>query len=524
MKRIMHRNNTISTILVGLMLSPTAIKLSNIYVPRLVRGIQRSLASTGFCGQAAERRPVFLDIILLNLMAVMLSLLASCTVGPNYAPPIIKAPAKWSTSLGSTKVVTNKSSPQNTWWKSFHDPVLNQLIAMSVANNLDLKISKTRILQARANQLNAFAKLFPDIGANVVAARIQPGFITLNREFGLVQGDFDASWELDLFGGKRRKLEAERDFVAVNIEEKNDVLISLVAEVASNYIEVRKNQRLMQVTQKNIQAANSNFMMTRSLQRAGISNELDVTQARSQYQNFESEISLQQIALIAAKNRLTTLLGLFPGSLDKLLATHSPVIPGFDEPVLLATPADVIRQRPDIRKAERNLAGQTALIGEAVAQLFPDVSLGGFYGKQSTTLIPGSEIWGIVPRVYIPLLNFGRVQSQINLAKAHECEAFFQYKKAILSALEDVENQISNYVNIKQRKQFLRQSTSSNQLALHFSLERYKKGLSAFNNVTQSESLLFQAQSAEIIAASEQSKRVIAIYKSLGLHPCNHCH
>lgn len=454
------------------------------------------------------------------LIVLMLSILTSCTVGPNYVPPMVKAPVKWKANTGSTKVITAHKQLETRWWKSFHDPVLNQLIKMCVANNLDIKASKARILQARANQLNAFAQEFPDIGANAIASRIQPGFISLNRPFGLTQVDFDATWELDLFGGKRRKLEAESDFVEVNIEEKNDLMISLVAEVASNYIDVRRNQRLLQITKNNIDAANSNFMMTRSLQRAGISNELDVTQAKSQYQNFESEVSLQQIALIAARNRLTTLLGLYPGDLDNLLATKSPVIPSFDEPVLLATPADMIRQRPDIRKAERNLAGQTALIGEAIAQMFPDISLGGFYGKQSTTLLPGSDIWGIVPRVYIPLLNFGRVQSQINLAKARECEAFFQYKNTILKALEDVENQISNYVNIKQRKQFLNQSTSSNQLALHLSLERYKKGLSAFNNVTQSETLLFQAQTAEINAASDQSKRVIAIYKSLGVHPC----
>lgn len=451
---------------------------------------------------------------------VMLLVLASCTVGPNYLPPKVKAPAQWKAAPNSAKMITVKKQDNVNWWKSFHDPVLNQLIDMCIANNLDLKASRARILQARANQLNAFAQEFPDIGVHGVATRVQPGFISLNKAFGLTQIDFDATWELDLFGGKRRKLEAESDFVGVNIEERNDLLISLVAEVASNYIDVRRNQQLLQVTKKNIDAAKSNFMMTGSLQRAGISSDLDVMQAKSQYQNFESETSLQQIALVAAKNRLTTLLGLYPGALDQLLATTSPKIPRFDEPVLLATPADMIRQRPDIRKAERNLAGQTALVGEAIAQMFPDISLGGFYGKQSTTLLPASDIWGIVPKVYLPLLNFGKVQSQINLAKARECEAFYQYKSVVLKALEDVENQITNYVNIKLRRKFLTDSASSNQLALHLSIERYKKGLSAFNNVTQSETLLFQAQTAEINASSDQSKRIIAIYKSLGVHPC----
>ena len=445
-------------------------------------------------------------------------MLSGCTVGPNYVAPALNVPSKWVATPGSPKTTAVKNA-SNTWWKAFHDPVLNQLIETSVTNNLDLKISKARILQARANELNAFAQLFPELEGAGIATRIQPGFISLNKQFDLSQIYFDASWELDLFGGKRRKLQAEKDFVSVKIEENNDLLISLVAEVASNYIEVRKNQRLLQVTHKNIQSANTHFKITSSLQRAGISTGLDVVQAKAQYQNFQSEISLQKIALDAAKNRLTTLLGLNPGSLDKVLVSNAPKIPVFNDRVLLATPADMIRQRPDIRKAERNLAGQTELIGEAIAHLFPTVSLGGFYGQQTTTLISPISIWGVVPKFSVPLLDFARIQSKINLARARECEAFFQYKNTVLHALEDVENQISNYVNLKQRKQFLTQSTSSNQSALNLSSELYKKGLTTFINVTQSEGLLLRAQIAEISTASDQAKRVIAIYKSLGVHP-----
>lgn len=457
-------------------------------------------------------------------LAALVSLsccLISCTVGPNYLSPKIVTPARWKSKPVKPMVaapVAHRPFHFN-WWTSFHDPVLNQLIERSIANNLDLKAAKARILQARSNQSNAFAKLYPTLNIDGIGGRFQPGFITQNNQFNLAQGSLDATWELDLFGGKKRKLEAENDFAAVNIEEHNDILLSLIAEVANNYLDVRMNQRQLQIINKNIAAAKTHLELTMSLKKSGISTDLDVMQAKSQYQKFQAAISLKQIALNAAKNRLTTLLGLYPGGLDNFLYTKTPKIPGSDDSIFLSIPSEVLRQRPDVRKAEYQLAGQTALIGEAIAQLFPDLSIGGFYGKQSTTLFPGIDIWGIAPRVYLPLLNFGRIQSQINLARAREREAFFIYKNVILNAMEDVENKITDYANINQREQYLIQSRSSNQLALELSIERYKRGLTSFINVTQTELSYYDAKMEEISVSVEKSKHLIAIYKCLGVRP-----
>lgn len=455
------------------------------------------------------------------LLVPLIYYLTGCTVGPNYSSPQIKPPIRWSALPNAKLEVANASNKAShiNWWQAFHDPVLNKLIDKAIANNFDLKAATARILQARANSYSASAKFFPEVDGDGVAGRMAPGFITQNIPFGLLQGSFDATWELDFFGGKQRKLESERQFIGSSLEARNDLLISLIAEVAINYLDVRMNQRHLQIIYKNIAAAKTHLNLARSLQKGGVSSELDVVQAKAQYQKFQAAISLKKIALIAAQNRLTTLLAMYSGELKQLLDTKNPKIPSISERILLSMPAEVIRQRPDVRRAELNLAGQTALIGEAIAKLFPDVSIGGFYGKQSSTLLPGTDIWGIVPRVYLPLFQFGRIKSQINLARAREREAYYSYRQVVLNALEDVENHINEYVNIKQREYYLAQSALSFQLALKLSIERYKKGLVDFINITQNEVLLYDAQITEATAATEKSKRFIAVYKSLGVHP-----
>lgn len=455
-----------------------------------------------------------------SLIFLLFFFLVSCTIGPNYIAKQMPSPPKWKSSK-KIPIVPQKKI-RAAWWKSFNDPILNRLIKQALVNNLDLKTAKARVLKARANHFNAFANLFPDLDGDFVAARLNPGFLTSNKTFNIAQGTFDASWELDIFGGKRRRLEAENDFALSSIEDYKAVRLTLIAEIASTYFDLRLSQQQLQLLQKNIKASNDNYQLTRSLKKSGISNELDLSLAKSQFDQFKSKIPAQQIAINSAKNSLTTLLGLFPGELDSIIATSQPKIPHFNEAVLLTEPAQVIRQRPDVRMAERRLAGQTALIGEALAKLFPDLSIGGFVGKQSTNLLPNSTIFGIGPNLYLPLLRFGKIQSQINLARANEREAFFSYKQTILKAIEDVENQILAYNNSKLQEYYLHQTTKSTQLALHFAVERYKKGLSNFINVTESEISLYNAQLAELKARSDTSKHLVALYKGLGIYPSCH--
>jgi multidrug efflux system outer membrane protein len=182
----------------------------------------------------------------------------------------------------------------------------------------------------------------------------------------------------------------------------------------------------------------------------------------------------------------------------------------------LQTPTEVIRQRPDVREAERKLASSTALEGSAIADWFPKLSLGGYYGTQKTTLMPGQGIWSITPDLSIPLFNFGRIQSQVDFSKAQAQEAFFTYKKTVISALEEVETHLTELVNVQKRYQLLKQSARANQTAVTLASERYQKGISNFINVLNSEQDLYSTENQTASAEAEQAKKVVAIYKSLG--------
>lgn len=442
--------------------------------------------------------------------------LLGCTLGPNFCPVPLKAPGRWHGATSTIATTQSNRAVTSSWWKSFRDPILNQLVGRALAHNLDLQAARARILAARSITAYDFATLFPKLEGDAFTSRLSPGFITFNKEFGLTQGTVDARWELDIFGGNRRALEADRHLLNAKVAEHNDLQLSLIAEIASNYIDVRLNQKLIAISNRNLDNANTTWALTRSLQKGGISNELDVIQAKTQVDRFRSEIPVYKINLAVAKNRLTTLLGILPGELDTVLATNHPHLPKFQEKILLSTPINVIRHRPDIRQKEHELAAKTALIGNAIAKLFPSISLGAFYGGQGTTIYPHTAIWGLAPNIYVPLLDFGRIQAQINSARANEREAFFIYKSTVLKALEEVENRITAYIYTKQREQSLIALSNSNELAFSLSKKRYKEGLTSFINVTEAEMSLNDNQINSTRVQAEKLKNLIAIYKALG--------
>jgi NodT family efflux transporter outer membrane factor (OMF) lipoprotein len=455
-----------------------------------------------------------LFISLLSIIFI-LSGCSSFAVGPDYQKPKLPIPNGWKAKKSQKVVVTCRNETQKQWWKAFGDPALDQLIERALTNNLDLKIAAARVQEARANEKGAFSKLMPQIGMEGAAFRGNPGFITTNRRLDLYQGNFDASWEIDLFGGNRRKLEENKALYEASVDDQQDVLISLLAEVARNYIELRNYQTQLSLTEKNIHSAKETLDLTRSLYKAGVVSDLDALQSDSFYQTLRADVPTLHSSIEAAKNRLSTLLGESPGYVDDLLLCHDS-IPVMREKIFLSLPISVVTNRPDVRAAERDLAAATAEEGVQVANMFPKITLGGLYGSQNTNLFPVTDIWGIGAGIAMPLINFGRDRATVDAARAQKERKLYQYQQTVLNALEEVENNITRYVDSNKRLLLLIRATDTNRLAWKLANERYKKGLSAFIDVLDAERVLNQSENETARARAQVAQNAVALYKSIG--------
>lgn len=463
---------------------------------------------------------IMINPIVKLVLSVFIFGLTACTVGPNYAPPNILSPTKWASTSSNPPL---QQEVYCAWWEGYHDPVLNLLVQQAIENNHDLKAAKARVFQVHANQLETFSKFFPEFKGQAFAARLNPGFITLNRPFSIAQATFNATWELDFFGGNRRRMESEHYLAQAQVLDHNAILLSLIGMVVNNYIDLRQNQLQLNLINKKISLTKEKISLASSLNRAGLASTFNVQDAKNGYQTLRSQQPEYYKAISRAKNKLSTLLGGYPGTLDKLLETTPSSLPTYKEALLLTEPAVVIRQRPDVAAAERQLASQMAKIGEATAKLFPDISIGGFYGKQGTTILPGSQIWGIAPQVYFPLINIGQVQGQINLAKAKEREAFFHYKQILFEAMEDVENQIIGLQMASIKEEQLSTKARENFLSFKIAKARQKGGLNNYISRVDYELSFLEARSEVLIATSEKLKGISALYKSLGVYPVCPC-
>ncbi|HEY3243446.1 MAG TPA: efflux transporter outer membrane subunit [Phycisphaerae bacterium] len=365
-------------------------------------------------------------------------------------------------------------------------------------------------------------------GALNVPGGFSPPTVTLNpqgaaarisRQQNLFQMGFDATWELDIFGGIRRSVEAaEADLAAIE-ETRRDVFVTLLSEVALNYAELRGAQRRLTIARENIAAQRDTADLTRTRFQAGFTNELDVAQAEAQLATTQSQVPLLESAIRQAIYQLSVLLGLPPGDLVAELESHAP-IPATSPSVPLGLPSDLLRRRPDIRAAERQLAAATARIGAAMADLFPKFSIAGSFGPAASDirrlLDHRSLGWSIGPDINWPIFEGGRIRANIEVQNARQEQALATYEKVVLTAFQDVESALIAYTNEKTRLESLARAVRADQRALELSNELYSRGLTAFLNVLDSQRALYLAQ--DELVQSEQAAVVdlIALYKALG--------
>jgi outer membrane protein, multidrug efflux system len=461
--------------------------------------------------------------------AVSLGMLA-CAVGPRYTRPVIPAPEAWN-ELPAGHVVAHRATLAR-WWTAFGDPTLEALVARAIEDNLDLKIAGARVLEARAARGVATSRALPQLDASAAYSRAQRSeevapFKSARgaaspfgpRVQNTFEAGFDATWELDVFGGVRRDREAALAQVEAAEESERDVLVTVIADVARNYVDLRGAQRRLEILDATLESQRDSRDLARSRYDAGLGSELDVTRAEALVDASASERpELERLARQDIE-ALRVLLGGDPRALTPALDAPG-VIPPLPPEIPSALPSELLSRRPDLRRAERELAAATARVGVATADLFPRFSFVGSFGRLSddaSDLAAGSsQFWSIKPAVRWPIFAGGRIRANIHVQEARQEQALQLYEKAMLVAVEEVENALSAHMRERRRQADLGSAVAANRRSLELATERYTGGIESFLSVLDAQRSLYAAQ--DLLAQSESSAavRLIALYKALG--------
>ena len=463
-------------------------------------------------------------IRLLSSISVCFSIMiiSGCfAVGPDYVRPDTTVYKNWNTSLKSDsgKKGTDTQNLTN-WWIALGDPILSSLIERAQRSNLDLKKAQASIREARARRGLAKADFYPAIDATGSASRSRSsqnsgGGVTSD----LYAAGFDASWELDVFGGVRRSVEAAQANLEASQENLRDVLVSLLAEVAKNYVDVRTYQARIAIAEDNLKSQEETYQLTVWRNQAGLSDELAVQQARYNLESTRSGIPTLRTGLEDAMNSIAILLGEQPGKVHKELMKRES-IPVTPLNIAMGVPADIMRRRPDIRKAERELASQTAKIGVATADLYPKLTLSGSIAlnalSTSDLFSSGSKTYSFGPSVTIPIFDGGSIRNNIEVQSALQEQYLIAYETAVLNALKEVENALAAYVQEQYRRQALIDAAAAAKQAAQLAKTKYQAGLSDFSDVLDAERSLLSYEDELAISEGMVTTGLISLYKALG--------
>ncbi|MBV8879119.1 MAG: efflux transporter outer membrane subunit [Planctomycetaceae bacterium] len=449
-------------------------------------------------------------------------LLAGCAVGPDYAAPAVQAPAGWTEAAG-TKVAAERAELAR-WWASFGDPALDGLVRRALDANLDLELAGSRVREARAQAGYSRGALLPELGASGAAKRQR---VSENGQFpvaGKPEGSyysagFDSAWEIDVFGGLRRGVEAAEAELEAAVEDRRAVLVSLLGEVARSYVDLRGGQRLASVIRKNVASARSTLDLTKARLQAGLGTELDVARAETQVATTEALLPPAERDVRVSIHRLSVLLGRDPGTLAAELEPEAP-IPAPPEKLLIGLPSELLQRRPDLRRAERKLAAQTARIGVATAELYPKFSLTGAFGLESVDASDfaksASRAWSMGPTVRWRVFEGGRLLANIDVEDARAEQALLLYRQSILAALEEVENALVGYLREWDHRRSLERAVSAGRKSVALATSLYQNGLTGFLDVLEAEQGLYDSERRLAESDAAVALKVVALYKALG--------
>lgn len=452
---------------------------------------------------------------------VLLGALFGCVaVGPNYVEPAVEPPDAWQVELAAG--VKSGTPALRQWWQVFADADLTRLIGAAEGANPNVRIAMARVAEARARRGVSAGAYAPALAAGGDATRFGLGDDlrapdSPSADWRYTSG-LDASWEIDFWGRIRRGVEVADANIEAAIEDYRDVLVALYAEVSVNYIEVRSLQTRIRHAEGNARIQAASLQLAKDRFAAELVPEIDVQQAELALATTEAAIPQLRIGLSAALNRLAVLTGRPPAGVRELLGADGsiPVVP---PSVLVGLPADLLRQRPDVRAAERRLAAQTAQVGVATAELFPKFSLSGAFGFQGTVHVfdyNHNRNWSFGPSFQWRLFEGGRIRNQIKAEDARVEQALSSYELAILSAYEDFENAVTAYLEEGRREAALQRSVAAAGKALELVLELYRTGLTDFQNVLDMQRSATVQQDAHAQSQGQLAGNLVRIYKAMG--------
>jgi len=447
------------------------------------------------------------------------------TVGPDYRQPDLFPKGSWHAPMQKGLAQTTGAPEQLAqWWTILNDPVLTDLIARGVGNNLDVKLALARIRQYRLLKGIEKAGRLPVInasgGASWTGTSNESGTGTVLKSFS---AGLDASWEIDLFGRIQRTIEAADASLSARQEALRDVLVTLAADLASSYIDVRTAQIRLKVLRQRIESQTESFRLTQWQNQAGLASALDVHQARYNLESAKTQIPALESTLSEAMHRVAVLSGLAPGTLDEKLISPKP-LPILPETIAVGLPADVLRRRPDIRAAEYELIARTAQVGAATANLYPDLTLSGSIGIDALSpaklidnaLDPSRWARSLAAKLSHTLFDAGSIRKNIGVQNALQAQALIQYEAAILSALEEVENVLVAYVKEQVRLKHLTIAAQQALMAEDLAQKNYRSGLVDFTTVLASQQTVLSCQSDLAVSRGTCVSNLITLYKVLG--------
>ncbi len=451
------------------------------------------------------------------LLAASVLTLAACAVGPVYHPPI-EAPV----TLADAEPVSAEA-PEPTWWRAFADPELDALIEKALVSNLDLRQAVARVDQARALFTDAKLDRFPRVTSDATYQRSReqiPGFVSTPTTVEQADLGFDASWEIDLFGRVRHEVDgarADRDAARADLR---DVRISVSAEVARNYLELRGAQARRKVAESNAETERETLRLTTVRRTIGYSDPVDVESAKARLAATEASIPPLIAAEKRAAQRLAVLTGQRPGALDAELTQTPGDQPARATILAVGDLSDFLRRRPDVQAAERRLAAETDRTGVATADLFPRIRVTGFIGllsgDVSTLFKSGSEAWAVSPAVTWPAFDLGGARARLRAQQAKGDAALAAYQETALNAVEDLQDSLTTYKQRQAQVVSLADQVDAARRAADLSRKRYKEGDIDFLRVLDAERTRLDAEDALAQAQTSANTDVVAIYKALG--------
>jgi len=437
-------------------------------------------------------------------------------VGPDYKTPEPNVPPGWVGQAG----LQGARPPEEIllqWWMEFNDPNLTSLIERAMKSNLDLKLAEERIRQARATLSVVNAGFWPTADVTAAQSRTRTGG-PVPMKSNLFKTGLDAVWELDIFGGTRRNIEAAKADIQTAIEDRRDVLVTLASEVALNYVQLRGYQQEIIIAQNNLKSQQQNANVVRKRFEGGFISALDVANADAQVATTLSQIPLLETSAQQAIYNIGVLLGQEPASLLEELSPAS-TIPVTPPEVPTGLPSEMLRRRPDIRRAEAQIHSATASIGVATADLFPKFNLAGSVSVQAdrpAKLRWDQRSWTFGPSADWQIFNAGRVWSNIEVQKTLQQQAVLDYKKTVLTALQDVENSLVAYAKEQQRNKALIDAAAANRRAVVLATKLYAEGQTEFLSVLDAQRSLYSSEDALVQSTRNLSTNLISLYKALG--------